>query len=64
MLLCPADFQRGERFVLFGGGSDDRAALIDNQRARSARSDVNAEGMNVRLLATSALCESALYGKC
>jgi hypothetical protein len=50
MLLGPSDLGRGERSVLLGGGSDDVTLLIDNQRARAAGSDIDAENVNGSLL--------------
>jgi hypothetical protein len=36
--------------VLFGGGSDDLAAFVNDQRARATGSDVDAENVNRSLL--------------
>jgi hypothetical protein len=43
VLLGPADFGRSERRVLFGCGCDDAPALVDDQSARPAGANVNAE---------------------
>jgi hypothetical protein len=41
LLLRPANLGRGKRLVLFGGRRDKEATLIDYDRARAARADVN-----------------------
>jgi hypothetical protein len=46
MLLGPADLRRGKRGVLLGGGRDDMTLLIDDQRARAAGSNIDAENVN------------------
>lgn len=50
-LLGPADLRRSERLVLFGGRSDDFAALADEQGARAGRADIDSQEKDRRLRA-------------
>jgi hypothetical protein len=43
MLLGPPDFGRCEGRVLFGCGCDDASAFVDDQSARAAGANVDAE---------------------
>jgi len=43
MLLGPADVRRSEGLMIFCGGRDDAAAVIDHEGARATSPNVNAE---------------------
>jgi hypothetical protein len=51
LLLRPANLRRSKRDVFFGGGGNDPAALIYDERARAASANVNAEDVNGSLFA-------------
>jgi len=51
MLLRPTDLWRCERLMLFRRRGYDMAVLIDDQRPRAARSNVDAECIDGDLLA-------------
>jgi len=40
-LFCPTNLGRSKGLVLFRGGGDDAAAAIDDEGARSSRTNVN-----------------------
>ena len=43
VLLGPADLGRSKRLMLFRGGRDDAATVIDDEGARSSGTNVNSE---------------------
>jgi hypothetical protein len=43
VLLGPANLRRSERLVLFRGGRDDAAVVIDDDGPRSSSTNVNPE---------------------
>ncbi len=44
ILFCPAGLRTGEIGVLFGARGEDRAALVEDNRAGSTGADVDAKG--------------------
>jgi hypothetical protein len=65
LLFSPANLWRSKRLMIFRGGRDEAAALIDYNSACSASADVNPEYVDKSLLENfnSEKIENIIYGQ-